>query len=92
MGKKLRHIRNFVVFVDASLALIELKQRQGQFSQCGVNFGRHDVAAIGRAFGGFGVTVQDRVELRCQIEQALQRDRFTVIGANLEPGGYDERI
>jgi len=82
----------FVVFVDARLALIELKQRQGQFSRCSVDFGRHDVTAIGQAFGGFGVTVQDRVELRCQIERALQRDKFTVIGANLELGGYDDRI
>ncbi|MEO1140166.1 MAG: thiamine pyrophosphate-binding protein [Pseudomonadota bacterium] len=82
----------FLVFVDASLALIELKQRQRQLTNHGVDFGRHDFASIGRAFGGEGYTVRDRTELREALQTALDSPRFSVIAAEIEPGGYDGRI
>ncbi|MEO3477490.1 thiamine pyrophosphate-binding protein [Phaeobacter sp. CAU 1743] len=82
----------FVVFADATLALIELKQRQRQLKNRGVDFARHDFAAMGRAFGGNGVTVRNRTELRAALTDALASDRFTVISAEIEPGGYDGRI
>lgn len=82
----------FLVFVDASLALIELKQRQRQMTNRGVDFGYHDFAAMGRAFGGNGVTVTNRAELRAALEQAQNADTFTVIAAQIERGGYDGRI
>ncbi|WP_121062160.1 thiamine pyrophosphate-binding protein [Chachezhania antarctica] len=82
----------FVVFVDASLALIELKQRQRQMANTGVDFARHDYAAMGRAFGGEGVTVRDRAGLRAALTDALTTDRFTVIAVEIERGSYDGRI
>ena len=82
----------FVVFVDASLALIELKQRQRQMANNGVDFGSHDFAAIGRAFGGAGHTVTSRAELRDALTAAQKADTFTVIGAMIEKGAYDGRI
>ncbi len=82
----------FLVFVDASLALIELKQRQRQMGNRGVDFDRHDFAAMGRAFGGYGHTVRNRAELRTALEEAVKADRFTVIAAEIERGGYDGRI
>ena len=82
----------FVVFADASLALIELKQRQRQMTNAGVDFGRHDFAAMGRAFGGHGFTAKNRAELRAALTEALHADRFTVIAAEIEAGGYDGRI
>ena len=82
----------FLVFADASLALIELKQRQRQLANAGVDFARHDFAAIGRAFGGNGATVRNRAELRAALEEALTADRFTVISAEIAAGGYDGRI
>ncbi|EBA14366.1 acetolactate synthase, catabolic, putative [Roseobacter sp. SK209-2-6] len=82
----------FVVFADASLALIELKQRQRQMANAGVDFARHDFAAMGRAFGGNGVTVRNRNDLRAALEEAVKADRFTVIAAEIEAGGYDGRI
>ena len=81
-----------VVFVDASLALIEMKQRGRQLSNAAVDFGRHDVAAIGRAFGGHGHRVASRAELRAALEAGLAADRFTVIAAEIERGAYDGRI
>ena len=82
----------FVVFVDASLALIELKQRQRQLANTGVDFGTHDFAAIGRAFGGAGHTVMSRAELRTALQAAMEADTFTVIAAVIERGAYDGRI
>ncbi|SDW60018.1 acetolactate synthase-1/2/3 large subunit [Ruegeria halocynthiae] len=82
----------FLVFVDASLALIELKQRQRQMGNRGVDFDRHDFAALARAFGGYGHTVRNRDELRSALDQALKADKFTVIAAEIDRGGYDGRI
>lgn len=82
----------FVVFVDASLALIEMKQRRRQLANHGVDFARHDFAAIGRAFGGHGVRVGNRAELRAALVAAQAADSFTVIAAEIPPGGYDGRI
>jgi len=81
-----------VVFVDASLALIDLKQRQRQMTNAGVDFARHDFAAIGRAFGGLGHTVTSRAELQAALDDALNAETFTVIAAVIERGSYDGRI
>ena len=81
-----------VVFVDRSLALIELKQRQRQLTNTGVDFAHHDFAAMGRAFGGNGFTVTNRNELRAALTEAQTSDKFTVIAAVIERGGYDGRI
>ncbi|MEM8775505.1 MAG: thiamine pyrophosphate-binding protein [Pseudomonadota bacterium] len=82
----------FLVFVDSSLALIELKQRQRQLPNRGVDFQHHDYAQIGRAFGGEGFTVSNREELRTALNDALRAKRFSVIAAKIAPGGYDGRI
>lgn len=82
----------FVVFVDASLALIELKQRQRQMGNRGVDFAHHDFAAMGQAFGGTGVTVRTRQELRAALQQAQNADTFTVIAAEIDRGAYDGRF
>jgi acetolactate synthase-1/2/3 large subunit len=78
-----------VVFVDASLALIEMKQRQRQMANAGVDFARHDYAAIGRAFGGRGETARDAAALRAAMEAALGADTFTVIAAEIDRRAYD---
>ncbi len=81
-----------LVFVDRSLSLIELKQRQRQLPNRAVNFARHDFAAMGKAFGGQGFTVTNRIQLREALDAALSSDVFTVIAAEIERGGYDGRI
>lgn len=82
----------FVVFVDACLSLIEKKQRERQMVNLAVDFGQHDFAAIGRAFGGHGVRVTNRTELRAALEVAQKADTFTVIAAEIDRGSYDNRI
>ncbi len=82
----------FIVFVDASLALIELKQRQRQLPNAGVDFARHDFAALGRALGGHGVSVRNREELRTALTAAMDADRFTVIAAEIEKESYNGKF
>jgi acetolactate synthase-1/2/3 large subunit len=82
----------FVVFVDASLALIEKKQRERQMPNAGVDFGHHDYAAMGRAFGGRGATVRDRAGLEDALRAALEAETFTVIAVEIDARAYDGRI
>lgn len=82
----------FVVFVDASLALIELKQRQRQLKNAAVDFGHHDFEALGKAFGGNGHTVKTRAELKDSLKAAQGSKTFTVIAAVIDRGAYDGKI
>ena len=82
----------FVVFVDSSLALIELKQRQRQLPNAGVDFCAHDYAAIARAFGGDGYSVTNREELRNALQRSESADNFVLIATVIEPRSYDGRI
>ncbi|WP_338469184.1 Acetolactate synthase [Roseobacter fucihabitans] len=81
-----------LVFVDASLSLIELKQRSRQMKNRGVDFAKHDFAAMGVAFAGAGHTVTNRAELSTALQTAMTADTFTVIAAVIERGAYDGRI
>ena len=78
-----------VVFVDASLALIELKQRKSGKRNLGVDFGASDFPAIAQALGGHGVAVQDRAALHQAVSDGLAATTFTVIAAHIGPKAYD---
>jgi acetolactate synthase I/II/III large subunit len=82
-----------VVFVDASLTLIEMKQRSRQLPNAAVDFGQFDFGAIGRAFGGIGETVTNARELDAVLAKAIKRkDNFTLIGAVIDRQSYDGKI
>ncbi|MEM7169649.1 MAG: thiamine pyrophosphate-binding protein [Pseudomonadota bacterium] len=81
-----------VVFVDASLALIELKQRNSGRENLGVDFGQTDFAGLTQALGGHGITATSRQELATAMDQALSSDRFTVIAAQIPRTSYDGRF
>jgi acetolactate synthase I/II/III large subunit len=82
-----------VVFVDASLTLIEMKQRSRQLPNAAVDFGQFDFGAIGRAFGGVGVTITNANELDTALAIATQQtDNFTLIGAVIDRRSYDGKI
>ncbi len=82
----------FLVFVDANLSLIDLKQRQRQLPNHAVNFGIHDYAAIARSFGGNGYSVASRDELHAALDSAQNADKFTLIAATIPRGAYDGRF
>ncbi len=81
-----------LVFADAQLGLIELKQRSSQLPNLAVDFGATDFPAVARALGGEGVAVRDRAALAREMEAALARDRFTIIAAEIGRRAYDGRI
>ena len=81
------------VLVDNSLSLIEMKQRGSQRPNLGVDFGgagaSTDFAALARAFGGYGVDVDNSSSLAAEATAALSRDRFTLIAAKIARRAYD---
>ncbi len=81
-----------VVFVDESLALIEVKQRGMQLPNAAVDFGATDFPVVARALGGHGIWCDNRTELRGALSAALQRDTFTVIAARIGRRAYDGRL
>ena len=81
-----------VALVDASLALIELKQRREGLQSVGVDFGAMDYAALARAMGGRGEDVADAASLEQAFAEALGADRFTVIAARIPGRAYDGLI
>ena len=77
-----------LVLNDASLALIEMKQGAMGLQQAGVRLGRADLPAVARGFGGYGVEVADAAALEEALRAAMAADRFTLISARIEAGGY----
>ncbi len=81
-----------VCFADRSLALIELKQRRLGLDNLGVDAPATDFAAIGRAYGGHGVRVQNASELEHACREALARDTFTLIEAVIDKAEYAQQM
>tara|TARA_B100000214_G_scaffold60001_1_gene39031 strand:- start:2228 stop:3853 length:1626 start_codon:yes stop_codon:yes gene_type:complete len=82
-----------MVFVDASLALIEKKQREMQYKNVGVDMDETDFKSIALATGGKGFVVQTRTQLEDAVNIALSTsDTFTLIACRIPRGSYDEII
>ena len=81
-----------VVFVDESLALIELKQRANGQDNVGVDFGGTDFAAVAQVLGGIGVTATSRDDLEAAIKAGLDAATFTVIACPIGRKAYDKRF
>ena len=81
-----------IVFVDKSLALIELKQRNSGFSNLGVDFGGTDFVGVASAMGGFGVNAEDRSSLESAVKGALARKTYTLISCPIGEQAYNDRF
>ena len=82
-----------IVFVDASLALIEKKQREMQYKNAGVDMNETDFKSIALATGGNGFVVQTRTQLTDALNIALNTsEKFTLISCKIPRGSYDEII
>jgi len=81
-----------VVFVDASLALIELKQRNSGLTNLGVDFGATDFVRVAEALGGRGVEVDNRADLDSAVKEGLAAETFTVVAAVIGAKAYDGRL
>ena len=81
-----------VVLVDASLALIELKQRTSQRANAGVDFGESDFPAVAKALGGHGVWIENTEDLARETKTALSRETFTVLACRIGSKAYDGKF
>ncbi|MEP3276355.1 MAG: thiamine pyrophosphate-binding protein [Stappiaceae bacterium] len=80
------------VLVDASLALIEMKQRNSQRPNVGVDFDETNFPALAMALGGHGVWVDNNEDLEREAGEALQRETFTVLACRISRRAYDGKF
>jgi len=81
-----------VVFVDESLALIELKQRNSGLPNLGVDFGATDFPAVAEALGGVGCWISNRNELQNALDGAFEHETFTLLACIIGEKVYDGRF
>lgn len=78
-----------VVFNDAALSLIKIKQRPaGHGGAAAVDYRPVSFAAIATAMGAAGASVAAEAELVTALEQALRRSGPTVIDVAVDPACY----
>ncbi|WP_293811113.1 thiamine pyrophosphate-binding protein [uncultured Bosea sp.] len=78
-----------VALVDKALGLIALKQRQLGLARNGVDIGETDFAAVARAMGGHGATIEDSETLAHEAEAAFRRDGFTLLACRIDASRYE---
>ncbi len=78
-----------IVFVDESLALIELKQRAMKYENAGVDFKQTDFVSIGRAYGFHSEWIEDRQTFASELQAALPRERTTLLACRFPRQAYD---
>ena len=81
-----------VVFVDESLALIELKQRRSEMPNLGVDFGPTNFPKVAEALGGEGRWVSDKSDLIEAFEDAYERRTFSLLACKIGCKVYDDRF
>ncbi len=79
-----------VVFDDAALSLIEIKQRPGQGGTDAVRFGPVDFAAVARAMGLEAVTADSVAEVEAALATGWDRPRL--VDARIDPTAYTHLI
>lgn len=77
-----------VVFNDASLSLIAIKQQARQMTRAGVDWPRPDFAAVARGFGLAGARADTEEEYREALQAALSSDGPSLIDVRVDPSGY----
>ncbi len=77
-----------VVLQDQSLELIGMKQDQAELKRRATGLGATDYALIARAFGGTGVSVQTKDELRSALAEAEGQSAFTLISCAIPGDSY----
>ena len=77
-----------VVLVDDAITLIGRKQRAMQLPATGVTFGRTDLPALARAYGGHGQTIRDAGTLARALAEAETRDTFTLLACEIDADAY----
>jgi acetolactate synthase-1/2/3 large subunit len=78
-----------VVFNDATLSLIKIKQnKQTNSGPDAVDFAPVSYARAAEAMGAAAATVRSEEDLAAALEKSANRDGPTIIDAHVDPGGY----
>jgi len=81
-----------VVFNDASLSLIDIKQRQRKLDEAGVSLGDVDWRALAASVGMAAHAATTERELEDAIGRALDHTGPTLIDARVDPRGYSAML
>ena len=82
----------FIVFDDATLGMIRIKQQSKGYERLGVDLAQTDFARLAESFGGRGWEVRTLDEFDTAFKAALSSDRLEVIDARLDPAVYASHI
>jgi acetolactate synthase I/II/III large subunit len=77
-----------LVFNDASMSLIAVKQRRRQFAAWGMDYGRSDFAAVARGFGCLGLRVDSEDRIAPVLREALASRGPVVMDVAVDPEAY----
>jgi len=80
-----------IVFNDAALSLIALKQRDRGMTDCGVTWPQTDFATMAHGFGMRAFTARTDVEYEQALLQALAAPGPCLIDVHVDPSGYREQ-
>ena len=81
-----------IVFDDAEIGLIRVKQQLKQIPKFGVEVGGLHWDKMAQGFGADGAVVTNEQELEAALKAALASGRTTVIGAKIDGSGYVEQF
>jgi acetolactate synthase-1/2/3 large subunit len=81
-----------IVFNDAALSLIKLKQAKMQMVPRAVDFVSPRFDIIGQGFGAVARRVETLAEFAAALREAVTNRRFAVIDALIDPAEYMEQM
>jgi acetolactate synthase-1/2/3 large subunit len=81
-----------VVFNDAALSLIDIKQQSRQLPPAGVRWARPDFAKVAEGFGVKGFVATNADEYRIALHDALAHDGPSLIDVHVDPAGYPAQL
>jgi acetolactate synthase-1/2/3 large subunit len=81
-----------VVFNDASLSLIDIKQRQRKLPSSGVDIGRVDWRALAESVGARALTATTEASLGDALASSLRHRGPSVVDVRIDPGSYAETL
>jgi acetolactate synthase-1/2/3 large subunit len=81
-----------VVFNDAALSLIDIKQQQRQLPPEGVRWSRPDFARVAEGLGVQGYVATRPAEYRAALRAAFARKGPALIDVHVDPAGYPAQL
>ncbi len=81
-----------IVFNDASLSLIDIKQQKRRLPPLGVRWERPDFAAVMSGLGGLGLRAANAAQYRSAVESAYEHDGPVLIDVAIDPRGYPAQL